>query len=517
MANAVERYGAELAARVVAVFGGQPIGRQLHTLGRGVDVVVATPGRALDHLTRGSLRLDGIRTVVLDEADEMLDMGFADDLEAILSATPDARQTVLFSATMPARITGIVRRHLREPVRIEIERPRPDGGAAPLVRQVAHLVDRRHKPAALARVLEMETPAAAIVFCRTRAEVDELTESLNRRGHRAEALHGGMGQDQRDRVMTRLRARAADLVVATDVAARGLDIDQLTHVVNYDVPAAPESYVHRIGRVGRAGREGVAVTLAEPRQQHLLRAIERATGQKIAVEKLPGAADLRRRRLDATTTALRDILLKDDLGGFGDVVATLADEFDLAEVARAAAKLAHERRYGAAAEEDIPDVAPRPERPRPADRPGRRATTGGTKPNGAGQRPAACSSVRDAPPGSAPRISWGPSPPPRRCAAPTSTSSRSPTASRSSPCPDPRSTRSSPGSARRACAAGGPPSGATGSADGGARRAHVAGRLLDVAPHTPVVARYRRRPAVEADWWCPEDRWWPPSARRVCP
>jgi ATP-dependent RNA helicase DeaD len=364
VAEAVERYGRALGARVVPVFGGQPIGRQLQALGRGADIVVATPGRALDHLTRGSLRLDQVRTVVLDEADEMLDMGFAEDLEAILEATPDERQTVLFSATMPARITGIVRRHLHEPVRIEIERAVTAAGSAPLVRQVAYLVARAHKAAALARVLEIETPVAAIVFCRTRLEVDELTEGLNRRGGpRAEALHGGMGQDQRDRVMARLRSHAAGLVVATDVAARGLDIDQLTHVINYDVPSAPESYVHRIGRVGRAGREGVAVTLAEPRQQNLLRNIERSTGQRLAIEKLPDAADLRRRRLDTTTTALREILLKDDLEGFAGVVGTLTDEFDVLDVARAAAKLAHEARFGTAAEEDIPEITPRPARP----------------------------------------------------------------------------------------------------------------------------------------------------------
>jgi ATP-dependent RNA helicase DeaD len=356
VAEAVERYGQEQGARVVPVFGGQPIGRQLHALGRGSDVVVATPGRALDHLTRGSLRVDDVRSVVLDEADEMLDMGFADEIEAILSAAPTERQTILFSATMPTRITGIVRRHLRQPVTIEIERPAASSDIPPLVRQVAHLIARAHKPAALARVLEMEAPTAALVFCRTRDEVDEVTEHLNRAGHRAEALHGGMGQDQRDRVMSRLRARAADLVVATDVAARGLDIEQLTHVVNYDVPANPEAYVHRIGRVGRAGREGVAVTLTEPRQQHLLRTIRRVTGHALPIEPLPRAADLRRRRLDATTTALRDILLKADLSGFADVVAELTDEFDVLDVARAATKLAHEGRFGALPEADIPEV-----------------------------------------------------------------------------------------------------------------------------------------------------------------
>jgi ATP-dependent RNA helicase DeaD len=369
VATAVERYGRDQSARVVPVFGGQPIGRQLHALHRGAEVVVATPGRALDHLNRGSLRLDGVRTVVLDEADEMLDMGFADELEAILSATPAERQTVLFSATMPGRITGIVQRHLDRPVRIEIERPVAEPGTAPKVRQVAHLVARVHKPAALARVLEMEQPVAAIVFGRTRDEVDELTEHLNRSGHRAEALHGGMGQDQRDRVMGRLRAGAANLVVATDVAARGLDIEQLTHVVNYDLPSNPEAYVHRIGRVGRAGREGVAVTLAEPRQQHVLRTIARTTGQPLPVEPLPTAVALRRRRLDTTTSALRDILLKDDLLAFAEVVETLTDEFDAVDVARAAAKLAHEARFGSAPEVEIPEIAPRP--PARTDRQGR--------------------------------------------------------------------------------------------------------------------------------------------------
>ena len=227
-------------------------------------MVVATPGRALDHIGRGTLHLDDLDTVVLDEADEMLDMGFAEDIEAILQVTPQERQTVLFSATMPPRIGGMVRRHLKDPVRIEIGRQATAPGEAPLVRQAAYVVPRAAKPAALGRILDVESPAAALVFCRTRDEVDQLAESLNGRGYRAEAIHGGMTQEQRDRVMGRMRSGTADLLIATDVAARGLDLEHLTHVVNYDVPSAPESYVHRIGRVGRAGREGVAITLAGP-------------------------------------------------------------------------------------------------------------------------------------------------------------------------------------------------------------------------------------------------------------
>ena len=217
---------------------------------------------------------------------------------------------------------------------------------------------RAHKPAALGRVLDVEAPTAAIVFCRTRNEVDELTETLNGRGYRAEALHGGMSQEQRDRVMGRLRGGTADLLVATDVAARGLDIDQLTHVVNYDVPSAPESYVHRIGRVGRAGREGVAITLAEPREHRLLKNIERVTKQQIPVEKVPTVADLRNRRMELTRATLRECCSRATSTTFRVVVETLTDEFDVMEVALAAVKLAHEAGGAPADEEEIPDVAP---------------------------------------------------------------------------------------------------------------------------------------------------------------
>ncbi|WP_119726821.1 DEAD/DEAH box helicase [Thermomonospora amylolytica] len=375
VSEAFHRYGREMGAQVLPVYGGAPIGRQLGALKRGVDVVVATPGRALDLINRGALHLEELRTVVLDEADEMLDMGFAEDIEAILAETPEQRQTVLFSATVPPRIDQIARRHLRQPVRIEIKRPEREVGEPPLVRQRAYVVDRAHKPAALGRLLDVEAPAAAIVFCRTRDQVDELTEMLNGRGYRAEALHGGMNQDQRDRVMGRLRAGTAELLIATDVAARGIDVEHLTHVVNYHVPSDPDSFVHRIGRVGRAGREGVALTLAEPREHRMLKAIERATGLKITVEKIPTVADLRARRLELTRAALRESLLNDDLDPYRVVVESLADEFDVMEVALAAVKLAQEA-GGATVdeEEEIPEVAPR--RPR-EDRPGRGERRGG--------------------------------------------------------------------------------------------------------------------------------------------
>ena len=356
VSEAMNSYGRDMGARVLPIYGGQPIGRQLRALDRGTDVVVATPGRALDHINRGTLNLRDVEIVVLDEADEMLDMGFAEDIEAILAVTGDSRQTALFSATMPPRIDGMVRRYLRDPVRVQLSRQASESDEGLRVRQTAYVVPRGHKPAALARVLDLEAPTAAVVFCRTRDEVDRLTETLNGRGHRAEALHGGMDQQQRDRVMGRLRGGGLDLLVATDVAARGLDVEQLTHVVNYDVPSAPELYVHRIGRVGRAGREGTAITLVEPREHRMLKTIERATRQPVAIEKLPTLADLRSRRLEQTRAALREILINGDLDDFRAVVEPLGEEFHLYEVALAAVKLAHQASGAPREEEELPEV-----------------------------------------------------------------------------------------------------------------------------------------------------------------
>ena len=384
VADALHSYARDMGARVLAVYGGEPIGRQLGPLRRGVDVVVATPGRAIDHINRGTLKLSGLAMVVLDEADEMLDMGFADDIEEILGGTPETRQTALFSATMPPRINGMVRRHLRNPARVELGRQESASAEGLLVRQTAYVVPRGHKAAALGRVLDLETPTATVVFCRTRDEVDQLTEALNGRGYRAEALHGGMDQNHRDRVMNRLRNQSINLLVATDVAARGLDIDQLTHVVNYDVPSAPESYVHRIGRVGRAGREGTAITLVEPREHRMLKVIERVTKQPITIEKLPTVADLRARRLELTGAALREILADGgDLEAFQAVVEPLSAEFDLYKVALAAVKLAHEATTPARDEEELPEV----ELPSDERRGGRNGSARNASGNGNGREP----------------------------------------------------------------------------------------------------------------------------------
>jgi ATP-dependent RNA helicase DeaD len=379
VAEAIHRYGRDLGIRTLPIYGGQPIVRQLRALERGVDVVVATPGRALDHIRRRTLKPQTLQTIILDEADEMLDMGFAEDIEAILSDTPGDRQTVLFSATMPPRITRIVGKHLNNPVTIQLGGERHAPGEAPKVRQSAYIVPRAHKPAALGRVLDLESPTAAIVFCRTRDEVDTLTETLNGRGYRAEALHGGMSQEQRTRAIGRLKAGTTELLVATDVAARGLDVDSLTHVVNYDVPAAPEAYVHRIGRVGRAGREGVAITLAQPREHRMIKAIERVTRQKIAIEKVPTVADLKARRLESTRDKLTEALSDPEgLDAYRVVVESLGEEFELMEVALAAVKLAHLANGAPEDEQDIPDAQPAPSRDqgRGPGRPGRPGGTG---------------------------------------------------------------------------------------------------------------------------------------------
>ena len=359
VAEAVHRYGKPLGAGVVSLYGGAPMEQQVRALKRGVDVVVATPGRALDHIRRKTLHLDHVACVVLDEADEMLDMGFAEDLEAILGALPAIRQTALFSATLPARISSIAKAHLRDPEIIQVARPVTAPGETAKVRQVAYIVQRAHKMAALARVLDVEAPESAMVFCRTRTEVDQLTETLVAHGYRAEALHGGLSQDQRDRVMKRFRARGSDLLIATDVAARGLDVKHVTHVVNFDVPWESESYTHRIGRTGRAGREGVAITLAEPREQRTLRSIEAATGQAIEIGAVPSVAELRTRQLAKLRDRVAAVLAEDDVDRYRPIVEQLAAVHDVEDIAAAAIRLVARASETDREPEEIPSVVPK--------------------------------------------------------------------------------------------------------------------------------------------------------------
>ncbi len=370
VSEAFSVYGRRLGVKVAPIYGGQPIGRQLDALRRGVHVVVATPGRAIDHLKRGSLDLDGIQTVILDEADEMLDMGFTEDIETILENTPAQRQTVMFSATMPPRISSIAERHQRDPVLVKISAA-DSAASRDLIDQKVFVVHRAHKASALGRILDIENPSSALVFCKTRTDVDELTVVMNGRGFRAEALHGGMDQAQRDRVMGRLRDGTAELLIATDVAARGLDVDTLTHVVNYDIPSAPESYVHRIGRVGRAGRVGVAITLATPRQKRLLQNIERLTKQTITIHKVPTIADLRDRQIEATIEAVREALADGDLDDYQGVFHALKGEDSDRNIALAAIKLVHSGRGAVLDEPDIPDASNGFESERGGDKKGR--------------------------------------------------------------------------------------------------------------------------------------------------
>jgi ATP-dependent RNA helicase DeaD len=368
VAEAIHKYARGSKLTVLPLYGGAPMHQQVRTLERGASVVVATPGRALDHIRRGTLALGKLRLLVLDEADEMLDMGFAEDLDAILEATPKERQTALFSATMPPRILSIANRHLKDPARIAIAHEKTAAGKMPRVRQVAYIVARPHKAAALERVLETENAASALVFCRTRLEVDTLVETLNAHGHSAEALHGGMEQRQRDRVMSRFRDGSADLLVATDVAARGLDIERLSHVINYDVPNSSETYLHRIGRTGRAGREGTAITLVEPREHRLVRSMEAVTKQRIEIAPVPTVADLRARRLELTRASLRERLLAGNLEQTRVVVESLAAEFDVLDIAAAAVQLAHAAAGGEGDDKEIPATGATPAGDRPGDR-----------------------------------------------------------------------------------------------------------------------------------------------------
>ena len=353
VAEAVHRYGRFRSISVLPIYGGQSIERQLSALRRGVHVVVGTPGRILDHIGRRSLNLSTVRFVVLDEADEMLDMGFIEDIEAILAETPDTRQTALFSATFPPRIRELSEKHLTAPETVAVRPTRLD---TPQVRQVAYVVPKPHKLEALARILDLEAPNSAIIFCRTRNEVDELTEALAVRGYRPEALHGGLNQVQRDRVMGRFREGVSDLLIATDVAARGLDVEHVSHVVNYDIPQSPDAYVHRIGRTGRAGRAGVAITLVQPREHRLLKAIERVVRQRIEPARIPTVADLRTRRLELLRADLRETLVSGDFERYRVVVESLAEQFDPLDIGAAAAKLALEATRGEPTPDDERDL-----------------------------------------------------------------------------------------------------------------------------------------------------------------
>ncbi|MCA0454439.1 MAG: DEAD/DEAH box helicase [Chloroflexi bacterium] len=336
VAEAIQSYSKFQKVSVLPVYGGQPIERQLRALQRGVQVVVGTPGRIMDHMRRRTLNLESVKVVVLDEADEMLNMGFIEDIEIILKETSSERQTALFSATMPAPIANLARRYMRDAKRVTVA---AEKRSVPQIRQSFYEVGKRDKFEVLSRILDYEVPTAAIIFCRTKLEVDSLVQRLTARAHAAEALHGDLNQMQRDRVMGRFRSEQVDLLVATDVAARGLDVDHITHVINYDIPLDPEIYVHRIGRTGRAGRTGLAISLVTNREARLWQIIQRSVGKPIQKERMPTLGDVVNRRRERFKETLRETLAEEGLEPFFKMADELSEEFTPRDMAAVAFKL----------------------------------------------------------------------------------------------------------------------------------------------------------------------------------
>ncbi len=338
VAEAIFQYGKHVGARVLAIYGGSSYARQIKRLESGVHIVVGTPGRVIDLIEKGALDLSGVRYLVLDEADEMLKMGFIDDVETILKSTPAERQTALFSATLPPLIRNLAKKYMHDPETLMIEHKTLTVAA---VEQRYYLLDDASKLAAVSRLLEVEEITSALIFVRTKLGAAQLADDLLSRNFAVEALHGDMAQDARETVMKRFRRGQISVLVATDVAARGLDIEDMSHVINYDVPYDAEDYVHRIGRTGRAGKTGVAITLVTPRERRWLRTIEGFTGQRIKQGTLPAPAAVYARRDARFSAQLQGILAESDLGRELSVVNLLLEAgYDAAEIAAAAVRMA---------------------------------------------------------------------------------------------------------------------------------------------------------------------------------
>ncbi|KEI73097.1 DEAD/DEAH box helicase [Endozoicomonas elysicola] len=357
VAEAFQRYARHMKGfHVLPVYGGQDMRGQLRSLQRGAHVIVGTPGRVMDHLRRESLKLDGLKTVVLDEADEMLRMGFVDDIEWIMEQTPADRQVALFSATMPYQIRKIADNHLKNPAMVEIK---AKTATVDTITQKVCMVSGFHKLDALTRILEVEPFDAMIIFVRTKTATVELAEKLEARGFAAAALNGDMSQALREKVVDRLKKGSLDILIATDVAARGLDVERMSHVVNYDIPYDTEAYVHRIGRTGRAGRQGTAILFATHRERRMLRAIESATRQRIDTMRLPSMSDVRDIRIRQFKEEVGKVLeMGEELDVFRELVAELEQENALSYEDMAAALC-----FMAQKERPFPD-AKEPEQPR---------------------------------------------------------------------------------------------------------------------------------------------------------
>ncbi|WP_132993770.1 DEAD/DEAH box helicase [Gordonia zhaorongruii] len=343
VSEAFGRYASKMPeVKVLPIYGGQSYGVQLSGLRRGAQVIVGTPGRVIDHLDKGTLDISELEFLVLDEADEMLTMGFAEDVERILADTPDSKQVALFSATMPASIGRLARKYLNNPKEVTVK---AKTGTAQNITQRYLQVSHHRKLDALTRVLEVEQFDAMIMFVRTKSATEELAEKLRARGLSAMAINGDMVQAQRERTINQLKDGSLDILVATDVAARGLDVDRISHVVNYDIPHDTESYVHRIGRTGRAGRSGTALLFVSPRERHLLRSIERATRQQLEEIDLPSAEDVNAQRVAKFADSITANLASNHLDMFRSLVETYEREHDVA-MADIAAALALESRDG---------------------------------------------------------------------------------------------------------------------------------------------------------------------------
>ena len=360
VAEALQSYAHGMPGfHVLPIYGGQSYTIQLKQLSRGAHVIVGTPGRVMDHLERKTLNLDNLKTLVLDEADEMLRMGFIDDVEWILERTPEKHQTALFSATMPEQIRRVAQKYLVEPREIKIKSATATVAA---IRQVYWQVSGMHKLDALTRILEVEEDFdAAIIFVRTKTATVELADKLAARGYAAAALNGDLNQQMRERVIDQLKSGALDIVIATDVAARGIDVPRVSHVVNYDIPYDTEAYVHRIGRTGRAGRAGNAILFVAPREIRMLRTIERATRQPISPLTLPSRADVTNKRVADFKEKVAEVLNAEGLDFFANIVSQIAEEQNVGaeEVAAALAMMAQEGKPLQIAGED-PRPAPAP-------------------------------------------------------------------------------------------------------------------------------------------------------------
>jgi len=364
VAEAYQRYASHLKGfHVLPIYGGQEYSGQIRQLKRGVQVVVGTPGRVMDHMRKGTLKLGGLQALVLDEADEMLRMGFIDEVEWILDQTPKGRQMALFSATMPKEIERIARRHLDKPQEISIK---ARTATAETIRQRYWQVSGFHKLDALTRILEVESFDAILMFVRTKTATTELAEKLEARGYRAAAMNGDMAQAHREQMVERLKKGTLDILVATDVAARGLDVDRISHVVNYDIPYDTEAYIHRIGRTGRAGRSGEAILFVAPRERRMLAAIERATRQKITRLELPTTEIVNNKRIADFKQKITDTLAGGETTFMQNLVEQYRDEHDVPalEIAAALAKMSiGDKPLLLAAEKERPARQSREDRP----------------------------------------------------------------------------------------------------------------------------------------------------------